>query len=900
MNPTVSNTVAVADATSARVTELFKEQQQNIIRHTDRLFSWLMICQWFFAIGLALWISPRTWSGVDSRIHPHVWLAIFLGGIITSVPVFLARKQPGKTLTRHVVAVGQMLMSGLLIHLTGGRIETHFHVFGSLAILAFYRDWRVLISATTVVYLDHIIRGIFWPESVYGVLYASIWRSFEHAGWVMFEVTFLIIAIRKSLSEMLLVAERQAKLENLNETIEYTVTERTAALTNEITEREKAEQALRESQALYYTLVEQLPAGVFRKDSEGRYVLVNSWFCHLRGKTPNELLRKKPAELAALETETHAAARLLIQGAKHHEQIMRTGQPMVMEEQYPGADGKTLYFHVMKSPVFGPDGRVIGSQGILMDVTEAKRAEAELNFERNLLRALMDKTDDGIYFKDLKSRFIRSSESMARRFGLQSAGELVGKHDGDFFSDEHAKEAFKDEQTIMRTGEPILGKVEKETWPDGHVTWALSSKIPFRNVQGEIIGTIGISKDITGLKHTQEALRLSEEQLRQSQKMEAVGRLAGGVAHDFNNMLTVINGYCGMALQKKEEVQPIRKNIEEILKAADRASSLTNQLLAFSRKQVLQPRVLQLNEVVRGMEKMLRRMIGEDVELSTTFDSALGNVKADPGQIEQVIMNLAVNARDAMPRGGKLTISTANATIDQKTKFRNRTLETGEYVMLAISDNGVGMTDDVKAHLFEPFFTTKGLGKGTGLGLATCHGIICQSGGDIRVYSEPNSGTTFRIYLPRTDATLEPVATEDLENLPAGTETILVVEDDPSVRELAVIILRNCGYQVQESHNAFEALALIKRNPQFDLVVTDVIMPQMSGKELYEQIKSDLPQIKVLLMSGYTDDALAHHGVLDEGLFFLEKPFSPAKLARKVRETLDVPDVPPAVLPKQP
>jgi CheY-like chemotaxis protein len=240
-----------------------------------------------------------------------------------------------------------------------------------------------------------------------------------------------------------------------------------------------------------------------------------------------------------------------------------------------------------------------------------------------------------------------------------------------------------------------------------------------------------------------------------------------------------------------------------------------------------------------------------------------------------------------MPRGGKLTISTSKAAIDQSTKFRNRTLEVGEYVMLSISDNGMGMTEEVKTHLFEPFFTTKGLGKGTGLGLATCYGIICQSGGDIRVYSELNSGTTFKIYLPLTNAVLEPVMIKDVETLPVGNESILIVEDDPSVRELAVVILRDCGYQVQESNTAFEALRLLKRNPGFDLVVTDVIMPQMSGKDLYDQIKSQLPGIKVLLMSGYTDDALAHHGVLDEGFFFLEKPFSPAKIARKVREVLD-------------
>ncbi len=274
-------------AISSRIAELFNEQRQNIIRHTDRLFSWLMIFQWFFAVGVALWLSPRTWSGMDSQIHPHVWFAIFLGGLITSLPVYLARKHPGETLTRHTVAVGQMLMSALLIHLTGGRIETHFHVFGSLAILAFYRDWKVLVSATAVVYVDHLARGYFWPQSVYGVLHATVWRSFEHAGWVLFEVTFLIISIRKSLSEMLMVAERQAKLENLNETIEQTIAQRATEL--------------RESQALYHSLVEQMPAGVFRKDVAGRYVLVNSWFCKLCGINAQEILGKTASEIAASE-----------------------------------------------------------------------------------------------------------------------------------------------------------------------------------------------------------------------------------------------------------------------------------------------------------------------------------------------------------------------------------------------------------------------------------------------------------------------------------------------------------------------------------------------------------------------------------------------------------------------
>jgi PAS domain S-box-containing protein len=751
MNAAASEANKGIDGLSTRIAELFQEQQQNILLHTDRLFAWLMICQWFFAVGLVFWISPRTWSGMDSQIHPHVWLAILLGGIITSFPVYLGLTQPGKTLTRHVIAIGQMLMSALLIHLTGGRIETHFHVFCSLAILAFYRDWRVLISAAVIVYVDHIIRGIFWPQSVYGVLHASIWRSFEHAGWVMFEVTFLIIAIRKSKSEMSLVAERQAKLEFLKAGIEQTVAERTTDLTRENKERRQAEERLQKSQSQLAQAHQIAKIGSWEWDIIHDQVSFSEETRCIYGYSPDEEFDMQKC----------------------------------LERVHPA------------------------------DVDRVRQALAE---------------------------------------AIQNRKSYVCDH--------------------------------RALLPDGTIHVIQGRGEIVTDSQGQVHKIFGIVQDVTDAKIAQEALQQSEEQLRQAQKMEAVGQLAGGVAHDFNNLLTVIHGYCAMALQQKEAAQPIRKHIEEIQKAAERAASLTNQLLAFSRKQVLRPSVLQLNDVVHGMEKMLRRLIGEDVELSTTYDPALGNVKADAGQLEQVIMNLAVNARDAMPRGGKLTISTSNTTIDQSTKYRNRTLEAGEYVMLAISDDGVGMTEEIKAHLFEPFFTTKGLGKGTGLGLATCHGIICQSGGDIRVYSEPNSGTTFKIYLPRTDATPEPAATPDSEQLAPGTESILVVEDDLAVRTLAVKILLSCGYQVQESGNAFEALRLLKRNPQFDLVITDVIMPQMSGKELHDQIKSQLPHIKVLLMSGYTDDALAHHGVLDEKLFFLEKPFSPAKLSGKVRGIL--------------
>jgi PAS domain S-box-containing protein len=753
MNSSTVTNGTLADLVSRRARELFGEQEQSIVKHTDLVFVRLMICQWVFGIALALWISPRTWLGTDSRIHLHVWAAVFLGGVITSVPVYFGLAHPGKTLTRHVIAVGQMLMSALLIHLTGGRIETHFHVFGSLAILAFYRDWKVLISASLVVTADHLLRGIFWPQSVYGVLSAPITRSFEHAGWVIFEVAFLIISIRKSRTEMWLVADRQARLEFLKDEIEQKVAERTADLTRENLERRQAEECLRKSQG-QLALAQQIAR-------------MGSWEWNL-----------------------------------------------VDNKVQWSEETQRLY------------GRNPG------DVSDT-----------------MDACMERIHPEDRQRVVTIMSESLVTRQP---------------FTCVHRAMLPNGEERVMQSrGEVMV------------------------NNQGKPIKLFGVVQDITETKRAEEALSRSEEKLRQSQKMEAVGRLAGGVAHDFNNLLTVIGGYCEISLQTMTGPHPLQRNIVEIQKASERASSLTGQLLAFSRKQVLQPRVFQLNDVVQGMEKMLRRLIGEDVELSISFGCGLGHIEADPGQIEQVIMNLAVNARDAMPRGGKLTISTTNITVDQKTSFRKRTLEVGDYVMLAISDNGVGMTEEVKAHLFEPFFTTKGLGKGTGLGLATCYGIICQSGGDIRVYSEPNEGTVFKIYLPRTDRKPMSLASTEPQIMPGGTESILVVEDDAAVRRLAVTVLRGRGYQIQECNNAFEALELLRKNAHFDLVLTDVIMPRMSGKELSDQIKQQFPQTKVLLMSGYTDDALAHHNVLDDGLFFLEKPFSPSRLARKIREVID-------------
>ncbi len=393
-------------------------------------------------------------------------------------------------------------------------------------------------------------------------------------------------------------------------------------------------------------------------------------------------------------------------------------------------------------------------------------------------------------------------------------------------------------------------------------------------------------------RHAHEELSRTRDQLTQAQKMEAVGRLAGGVAHDFNNILTVIMTRSELMLRglRPEDDRP-RQHLTLIQEAADRAAALTRQLLAFSRKQVLQPKVLAPNELVAGMAKMLRDLIGEDIELRTVLGPGLGQVKADPGQLEQVILNLAVNARDAMPHGGRFLIETANAELDKAFARHHPGAHPGRYVMLAVNDTGVGMDAETRAHIFEPFFTTKGPGSGTGLGLATVYGVVKQSGGYIWVDSEPGQGTMFKIYLPRVEDAAELVEPSPAPpELPRGSETILLVEDDEAVRHLAREILQMHGYTVLEARHRGEALRMAGDHAgPIHLMVTDVVMPGMSGRALAGLLGPLRPDMKVLYMSGYTDDAIVHHGVLDPGTAFLQKPFAADALARKVREVLDAP-----------
>jgi signal transduction histidine kinase len=392
-------------------------------------------------------------------------------------------------------------------------------------------------------------------------------------------------------------------------------------------------------------------------------------------------------------------------------------------------------------------------------------------------------------------------------------------------------------------------------------------------------------------KAAEAALRHSEDQLRQAQKLEAVARLAAGVAHDFNNILTAISGHSELLLRQMEAGDVRRKNAEQIEKCAYMAAALTRQLLTFSRKQAIEPRVLRLNHVIRNIERMLRRLIGEDIEFLAALDDRVGPIKADPGQLEQVIMNLAINARDAMPEGGKLTITTANLSVDQCEVKDVPGLGSGKYVMLTVTDTGTGMTEKVKAHLFEPFFTTKPPGKGTGLGLATCFGIVKQSRGHIEVDSQLGLGTTFRVYFPEAQEAVEPVRGGVLAaEIAGGTETVLLVEDETIVRELAAATLRERGYTVLEADNGEAGLRMARQHKgRIDLVLTDVVMPVMGGKEMAQALRESHPETKILFTSGYSEDVIGEHGLVRPGMEFLQKPYLAASLARRVREVLGQP-----------
>ena len=500
-----------------------------------------------------------------------------------------------------------------------------------------------------------------------------------------------------------------------------------------------------------------------------------------------------------------------------------------------------------------------------------RAAEMELRRSEERYRDLVENARDVIYTHDLAGNYTSINKVAEHLIGY-TREEILKMNLFEIVAPEYHEKARQLIDTTLAGDGETTHDLEILSKGGSRVAFEVSARLIYQN--GVRIGVQGIARDVTERKHL-------EAQLQQSQKLEAVGQLAGGVAHDFNNLLTVILGYSEMLLRRPNIDDPVYRSLEEIKKAGERASSLTRQLLAFSRKQVLQPKVIDLNSVVAEMLKLLLRLIGEDLELVTDLKPSPARIKADPGQIGQVLVNLAVNARDAMPRGGKLIIKTENVDVDGQ-----------PHLMLTVSDTGHGMDAETQAHVFEPFFTTKPAGEGSGLGLATVYGIVKQSGGNIWLNSEPGKGTTFRIYLPRVDDVAVEPENAGKQPIPKGTETLLLVEDEEQVRRIITEVLERQGYNVLAAINGEEALKIAQdQEIEIHLLLTDVVMPHMGGRELAEALSKSRPQLKVLYMSGYTDDAIVRHGLMEETLNFLQKPFDSVMVARKVREVLDSPSV---------
>jgi len=634
------------------------------------------------------------------------------------------------------------------------------------------------------------------------------------------------------------------------------------------------EKELRVSQNLVNSLIEGTTDAIFVKDRQGRYLLFNSAAAKVVGKSAAEVLGHDDTALfSAIEAEAIMAG---------DRRVMEAGEVMTYEDYLTAADGTYRTFLATKGPIYSENGKVTGLFGISRDISEQRRSEEELQEVTQRLRLATAAGHLGIWDWDLVNDVLVWNERMFELYGVSSDTFRVSR--------ETWEECLHPDDLALAlevTRGALSGEREYDyefriVQPDGAVKFIKSNAMVIRDANGKAIRLIGMNQDLTGHKHL-------EEQLRQSQKMEAIGQLAGGVAHDFNNILTAIYGHCSVLQMKMGKDAPFRSDIDQIYAAAERAANLTRSLLAFSRKQIMSPKQVNLNEIVMNVGKLLTRIIGEDIRLKTVFTGPPLRVFADSGQIEQVLMNLATNARDAMPNGGVLTIETALDEIDESFIQAYGYGSAGMFVVLSVSDTGKGMDVDTSGKIFEPFFTTKEVGKGTGLGLSIVYGVIKQHNGYINVYSEPDKGTTFRIYLPlvyEEDADIEDKPAHDYPRM--GSETILLAEDDATIRELVGSVLAKFGYDVILAHDGEDAVEKFKTSSEkINIIIMDMIMPRKSGKEAYEEIRNIRPGVKILFMSGYSPDLLLDRGISATGDEVLIKPIHPLELVRKVRSLLD-------------
>jgi len=570
-----------------------------------------------------------------------------------------------------------------------------------------------------------------------------------------------------------------------------------------------------------------------------------------------------------------------------YHRIFESGNPeFMMDYEIIRKDGSVRTHQANAALLRDHAGEPKGFRILVRDVTERKKAEDALRLSEERYRTILDTMEEGYYEVDLKGSFTFVNDAGCRLLGYER-DELVGMNYRNYHSPETARHMYEVYHPMFETGKTEFLMDYEVIRKDGSVRTHQANSTILRDHAGRPKGFRVLARDITERKRAEDEKAKLEAQLLQAQKMESVGRLAGGVAHDFNNMLSVILGYTELIKLRLEPDNPLLHDLMEIERAAGRSKDITAQLLAFSRKQIISPRPMNLNDLISSTQKTLARLIGEDIDLRFYPGEGLWSIRFDLSQMEQILVNLAVNARDAMPHGGKLTVETANILMNEDYCRVHLGSTPGPYVLLAVSDNGSGMDKETLQNVFEPFFTTKEIGKGTGLGLATVYGIVQQNNGFINVYSEQGQGTTFKIYLPRSMDGVE-VSEEILEQPVAlGSGKILLVEDDDLMRKMTTDMLKTIGYSVLAVGSPLEALSICEeKDARFDLVITDVVMPGMSGRELRDKLGIIRPDIKVLFMSGYTSNVIVHHGVLEEGVHFIQKPFSLNDFARKIQEAM--------------
>ena len=655
----------------------------------------------------------------------------------------------------------------------------------------------------------------------------------------------------------------------------------------DITERKRAEEALRKSEEKYRWVLDNMVDVITVMDMNLQFTYVSPSIMRLRGYTAEEAVAQTFEQVMTPESLQISAKVFEEEMTLEASGTADPGRVRIVEVEQYRKDGSIVWMENHLSFMRDESQKPVGIISVSHDITERKRAEEEMKQMNIFLNAIIENIPNMIFLKDARDlRFVRFNRAGEELLG-QSRDDLIGKSDYDFFPKMQA-DSFTEKDRDVLSGRKLIDIPEETIQTRWGEKILHTKKLPILNERGDPMFLLGISEDITESKRAEAEREKLQAQLMQAQKMESVGRLAGGVAHDFNNKLTVILGYAQMAMEGVGKTEPLYGNLQEIMNAGKQSVDIVRQLLAFARKQIIAPEVLDVSETMEGMLKMLRRLIGEDIDLVWSAGHGLWQVKMDPSQVDQILANLCVNARDAISGVGKVTIETRNTVLDEACCAEHGGAAPGEYVMLAVSDNGCGMDRETQENIFEPFFTTKEVGKGTGLGLATVYGIVKQNNGFIDVASEPGKGTAFRIYLPRHGEKAEEKVEAVEPETPQGRgETILIVEDDVSVLYLTERILDHLGYVVLTSASPVEALTMAREyQGEIHILMTDVILPEMSGMDLAGEMSKIHPAIRTLFMSGYTADFIAQQGVLDKGLHFVQKPFTLDSLDRKVREAL--------------